>query len=338
MRIPFLRSLIKFTGLVPEGNGSVSLTDLIRFRPIRFDANPPPARLVAEPTPPDATGERGALVFVHGNYWKDAMGDRPDPVERQFLFEPTRQDPRYEELRRLYRVYFYQYPTHLCVKDSAAALAAQLRNVLPAHATSPDLTVVAHSLGGLVARHALQAEDIAARVRNVYTLATPHHGTVLSSLLMADARIRKKVGLFGLFAQRMSRRVWPITPGMMGMAYDNHDGLITRDVEHYGAHANAELAKLNLSCRVAHKITALMGRVRDAKWLENRNLFDQVPRWIMGRLDPIFAGLDPLVHLESGLAHGLEVKDRHALDLLDHETIATDAKSRDLMFGLLFAR
>jgi len=145
------------------------------------------------------------------------------------------------------------------VKASAAALATQLRDVIPAYTAKPDVTVIAHSLGGLVARHALQADDIAPRVRDVITLATPHHGTVLASLLMADARIRKKVGLFGFFCQRMSRRVWPITPGMQGMAYDNLDDLITHDVSDYGAHENRDLAHLNRSDKIAGKITRADG-------------------------------------------------------------------------------
>ena len=330
---------MKGLGLVPEGNGSVSLGDLFSFKPITFDANPPPAQLVREPTPEGATPDLGTLVLVHGNYWKDAIGQRPDPLERQFLLEPARRDPRFKEVLRRYHVYFYQYPTHLCVKVSGAALAAELRRVLPAARQGQDLVVIAHSLGGLVARFALQPDDIASRVRDVITLATPHHGTVLASLVMADARIRGKVGLFGFFCQRMSRRVWPITPGLMGMAYDNWDNLITsKDIEKYGIYVNEDLHRLNQHDRIAGKITALMGRVRDSKWLENRNLFDQVPRWIMGRIDPVYQGLDPLVHLESGLGHGLRVKERHALDRLDHETIATDSKSRDIVFDVLLPR
>ena len=331
-----MRSLIKATGLVTEGNGSVALRDLFRFVPTEFDLDPAGAKLVAEPVPADASHDLGTLVLVHGNYWKDAIGQKPSPSERMFLLEPTRDDPRFQEVLRRYRVYFYQYPTHLDVKVSAAALATQLRAVLPAHATGPDLVVIAHSLGGLVARHALQDDDIAPRVRDVITLATPHHGTVLASVVMADARIREKVGLFGLFCQRMSRRVWPITPGLKGMAYDNLDALVPRqDVERYGIFVNSDLAELNGRDRVAHKISALMGRVKDCRWLEKRNLFDQVPRWIMGKLDPIYRGLDPLVHLESGLGYGLTVKKRFPLDRLDHETIATSPESRDIIFQIL---
>lgn len=330
-----MRDLIKGLGLTSEGNGSIALGDLFRRTPTTFDLNPPPAKLVKEPTPAGVTPDLGTLVLVHGNYWKDAIGQQFDPLERQFLLEPARRDERFKEVLRRYHVYFYQYPTHLCVKVSGQALAAELRRVLPA-SVSDDLVVIAHSLGGLVARHALQDDDIAPRVRDVITLATPHHGTVLASLVMADARIREKVGLFGFFCQRMSRKVWPITPGLLGMAYDNWDNLITsKDVEKYGIYVNEDLRKLNQSDRVAGKITALMGRVRDSKWLEGRNLFDQVPRFVMGKIDPVYQGLDPLVHLESGMAMGLRVKQRHAIEKLDHETIATDAKSRDIVFDVL---
>lgn len=339
--LPFLRSWIKRMGLVEEGNGSVSLTDLFRFSRVRFEPNPPPATLHAEPIPKDATLDLGTLVLVHGNYWKDAIGQNPTPAERCFLFDPLRNDPRYEEIRRRYRVYLYQYPTHLDVVHSAGVLQGLLRNVLPAavtpaHAPKPDLTVIAHSLGGLVARWALQAPDLADRVTDFITLAAPHHGTVLASLVMANTRIREKVGLFGLFCQRMSRRVWPMTPGLEGMTYDNLDGLIPKfEVENCGVHVNVRLAQLNRTCRIAEKMTCLMGKVCELEWLENRNLFDQVPRIIMGRENPVYRGLDPLVHLESGLAMGLKVKARHALHGLDHETVATSQASRDLVMKLL---
>jgi pimeloyl-ACP methyl ester carboxylesterase len=337
--LPFLRSWIKRMGLIEEGNGSVSLTDLFRFSRVRFEPNPPPATLLAEPVPADATLDLGTLVLVHGNYWKDAIGQNPAPSERTFLFEPLRNDPRFAEVRRRYRVFLYQYPTHLDVGHSATVLQGLLRNVLPATAAKPDLTVIAHSLGGLVARWALQAPDLTGRLADLITLAAPHHGTVLASLVMANAKIREKVGLFGLFCQRMSRRVWPMTPGLEGMTYDNHDGLIPpADADRFGVFLNGKLAQMNRACQVAAKMTCLMGRVRHLEWLENRNLFDQVPRIIMGRENPVYRGLDPLVHLESGLAMGLSVKARHALDGLDHETIATSQASRDLVLQLLLAR
>jgi pimeloyl-ACP methyl ester carboxylesterase len=277
-------------------------------------------------------------VLVHGNYWKDSLGTIGDPADRMFLLEPLRRDPRYAEVLGRYRVFLFQYGTHEDYQKSGAALAGRIRDVLDeARPPDRDLTIVAHSLGGLVARYAIQEPDIGPRLRDLVTLGTPHRGTPLVNYLMANPRVRAQIGLFGLFCQRMSRRIWPVNDGIRGMAYDNWDGLLPEDmVREFGLYMHPPLAELNRSDPYTDRITCVMGRV-EGMWLRGRNLFDQVPRWLIGHLYPILRGLDPLVHLESGLADGLAVRARHALEGLDHEGIVTHPRSRDLVFRLLLA-
>jgi triacylglycerol esterase/lipase EstA (alpha/beta hydrolase family) len=63
--------------------------------------------------------------------------------------------------------------------DGYVPAVQQAAEALCAAAGAPLLTIVAHSMGGLVARAWLRAHG-AARVARVITLGTPHHGTSLA--------------------------------------------------------------------------------------------------------------------------------------------------------------
>jgi triacylglycerol esterase/lipase EstA (alpha/beta hydrolase family) len=68
------------------------------------------------------------------------------------------------------------------------------------------VVVVAHSMGGLVARACLQAAD-AARVAHVFTLGTPHHGTHAARYGIATsvAQMRRDSAWLQLLALREGR-------------------------------------------------------------------------------------------------------------------------------------
>ena len=276
-----------------------------------------------------------SLILIHGHYWRDGAGHDFDPGERSFLFEPFRGDGRYQELQRHYAIFTFLYPTHASYEFSSVGLADAIRRQLPASSGERDLTIVAHSMGGLVARYALQHQGIGDRLRSLVTLATPHHGTILASMIMANRAVRRKVGWLGYLLQRLGRRIWCPSPGMAGMAADNADLRIApHEEKHFGITVNHRLAALNLSDPYIDRLVCVMGRVR-GWWMRGRNFWDQIPRWFMGRLDPVFRGLDPLVHLESGLAEGLPVAARHVLDDLDHEGIVTAPQTHEILYRLL---
>ncbi len=62
------------------------------------------------------------------------------------------------------------------VEDHAAGLRDFVAHVCKATGT-PRVDIVAHSLGGIVARYAIQRLGLAGQVRKLVTLATPHQGT-----------------------------------------------------------------------------------------------------------------------------------------------------------------
>jgi triacylglycerol lipase len=67
----------------------------------------------------------------------------------------------------------------LPIEELAAQLETFIRTELP-----PDtpLQFVGHSMGGLIALHYLKDPSHAARCRALYTIATPHQGTLLANL------------------------------------------------------------------------------------------------------------------------------------------------------------
>ena len=70
-----------------------------------------------------------------------------------------------------FSVTVHDYDWRRSLDELAAALATRLRND-----PAPGIFLVAHSMGGLVARRAMQSPDLA-RVRRLVTLGTPHSGS-----------------------------------------------------------------------------------------------------------------------------------------------------------------
>jgi pimeloyl-ACP methyl ester carboxylesterase len=96
-----------------------------------------------------------------------------------------------------YTPIYLRYNSGLPIAHNAASLAAELENLLTIWPVKiEELTIVAHSMGGLLARHAVhqaaQAEmQWPKRLNNVVFLGTPHHGAPLEK---ASAWIQSLLG------------------------------------------------------------------------------------------------------------------------------------------------
>lgn len=104
-------------------------------------------------------GER-VVVFVHGFMAAGAVFDPMRTVVEDALGLPTLD---------------YTYGPLATFEDVVSRLAAHVARHVPAHAT---LSLVGHSLGGIVARWYLHEHAQEHRVDRVITLATPHAGTL----------------------------------------------------------------------------------------------------------------------------------------------------------------
>lgn len=124
------------------------------------------ARGQAVPTPLPDDGRR-PIVCVHGlgggagNFW---------PL-RAFL-----------RLHGRKRVYAPRLPPGRSLPELAAFVADYIAQVATVNGLSPDATldVVAHSMGGLIVRLALESPELGRRIQTLVTLGTPHAGSLLA--------------------------------------------------------------------------------------------------------------------------------------------------------------
>jgi pimeloyl-ACP methyl ester carboxylesterase len=129
------------------------------FWAIPFDS------LALRPDPPPATATQLPVVMVHGylanrGYWAPMV--------------------RWLEARGVGPIYVPSYRSIFStIEQGAAELHAAVEAACAGGA--PRVVLVCHSMGGLLARTYLQ-EHGDGRVARLVTIATPHHGTVLSRL------------------------------------------------------------------------------------------------------------------------------------------------------------
>jgi hypothetical protein len=87
------------------------------------------------------------------------------------------QDSNFGQLKNEFSLYTFSYDTNQPIPESGRLLAEALKTIPGA----PSTVVLAHSMGGLVARSALANNS--ANIRGLVTLGTPHHGTLKPRML-----------------------------------------------------------------------------------------------------------------------------------------------------------
>lgn len=159
--------------------------------------------------PPHSTRGRTPVVLVHGyfsnrGYWAPMvrwLGARG--VER--IYAPT------------YRALFSSIER--CVDE----LHAEIERI--AAGGAHRVVLVCHSMGGLVARGYLQ-EHGEKRVARLITIASPHHGTVLSRLGLGEHARQMERGSAFLGALAAHEAALPPTMPALSI-YSVHDNLVT---------------------------------------------------------------------------------------------------------------
>lgn len=131
------------------------------------------------------------LIFVHG-----LGGGRGDfLLMSRYL--------RFKGRERSYRIKFQKGQS---IDQMAASLARFVRDVKKA-TRQRRVEIVAHSLGGLVARAALMEHGLRESVKTLITLGTPHHGThparYIHSKNIRDLRPGSRL------LQKLNRKRWP---------------------------------------------------------------------------------------------------------------------------------
>ncbi len=192
------------------------------------------------PAGPDAASpgeERLPLVVIHG------LNNTIHSPGIAALAESLARAPR---IAGYYRVFTLEYDTAAALDGSGEGFAAELRRVTGRH----RFVLIGHSMGGLVARAALElygrdgsGYDLLARCARLITLGTPHHGTPVANSAWMDITLGGVPLLASLRAQaEASTGLSGALPGVRDLAWDDFDGNTPAAAK---GNASAVLARLN---------------------------------------------------------------------------------------------
>jgi len=144
--------------------------------------------------------------------------------------------------------------------DDLAPQVARAVEALCARSGSQRVAVVAHSMGGLVARACL-ARHAEARIAHVITLGTPHHGTVLANLgVGTNARqMSRPGGQCSAWLAQLAASETPARRAMLTSIWSRHDNIVAPQ-------ASAELpgARNIVFDGIGHVALAFDARVQQA--------------------------------------------------------------------------
>jgi pimeloyl-ACP methyl ester carboxylesterase len=205
-------------------------------------------RQLAAAPPPPAVAPDNALIFVHGIF------------SSHLTFQPLLEGLMAKPALAKWRPYFFDYNFRQPIPASGKELADLISKSFPAKKT--DITIIGHSMGGLVARAALlQAGDMAV-VKRLVMLGTPNHGTLHSARLGALAYLlREESALLSIVFPRIMPGVNQLTQIGKTMRPLLRQGVErTRNVEYVsipGLRYNEESGWLELPEKTSRGLRAL---------------------------------------------------------------------------------
>jgi triacylglycerol esterase/lipase EstA (alpha/beta hydrolase family) len=149
-----------------------------------------------EPGEPDG---HPPLVFVHG-----LGGNRGNFLLMAWYL-------RMKGRKRSYKIHFDPGQS---IPDMASALARFIRAVKKATG-APRVEIVAHSLGGIVARLAIERRRLASSVATLVTLGTPHKGTYPARY--ANTVNTREIRPDSALIRELNKQPWP--KGVRGVTF-----------------------------------------------------------------------------------------------------------------------
>ncbi|MFZ3091478.1 MAG: hypothetical protein WA240_12765 [Nitrospirota bacterium] len=200
---------------------------------------------------------RTPIILIHGINRDENLG-RDCPLnnsekERFWCYNYKRDvwNTFYEEAAKIagfyskFKVYEYVYPSYKDMLDTGPPLSSLIQND-PELANS-KIFLVAHSYGGLIARQAMKENNgaLGNQTINLFTLATPHHGSIGASLLnlmpgtlndpVANAFLLDTKTLIAINFGKVYYGLAVGTQGYQALRWDNFDGGIP---QHYTDNLN----------------------------------------------------------------------------------------------------
>ena len=195
------------------------------------------------PDPVAARTERVPVVLVHGY------------LSNRGYFAPM---VRWLEARGVAPIFVPNYRSVFSsIESGVAELHAEIERIAAATG-QPRVVLVCHSMGGLIARRYLQDQG-EARIARLVTIASPHHGTVLSRIAIGQhARQMERASSF-LTALAGAEAARP--PGVPATSiYTVHDNLVSpQDTSRLAWARNVAVAGLgHVSIIAAEAVFALV--------------------------------------------------------------------------------
>ena len=279
--------------------------------------------LMEDPLDADPIGDRWPLIFIPGkSNQNDQTADHYEEG-KILVWREIRAHPGYAQLRRRYKPYIYMYPTYRSFADSAADLVRLVREHCGDLSTR-HVALVAQSLGGPVARHAMTTDHFGDRVCRIITISSPHHGTVGASLRYANERISERLGPIYTLVLRFGQAIEPDTPCLRDLAWDGYDGGITAaDQQRYGVLLNATVAQYNATWPYDDRLVCLASDItgnllgHGMAWGVPQELYRRgVAAWL-----PRYGNADPIVPHGSATDEGHALLERIELTNVDHEQL-----------------
>lgn len=221
-------------------------------------------RLIEEPEPVAGSsvftiqplGGRRPLILIHGisGTSDDVLSNLQAP-DNSYFAALIQNFFRSQSFRNQYKIYRFHYPTN---RYEVLQIAAALVNRVDDIPLEAPLTIVAHSMGGLLTRAALRlrikrktGDWVGARfgdqVEKVITLATPHHGTLAANEIARDCDLGRESALaelgdwkkFGFFKNGVDK------PNRSDLVSDDHHGKLSERKETCAEAPNSLLPSLN---------------------------------------------------------------------------------------------
>jgi hypothetical protein len=288
--------------------------------------------LVADPRDPFPPEARAAVIMIHG--YDGTVSEQPFESDRDRTFRPFMAASGYRHLWNRFKFYRFTYRPYRSLPELGAGCARSLLAELP-----PDVPIIflGHSAGGLVARFAGADLRLVDRVAGIITLATPHHGSVSASILMANGKVVERLGCVDALLMLRTQRNTPITPALRSLRSDGFDAHLTvSDQIRYNMPVNDQLAYFNRIDPNIGKIFAYMGQVRNLWGKYQWGIAGELHRRALAHFDPAWASADPVVHLPSGIFAGAPVAAVRLFPGRSHTELPADPEvMRDILHDLV---
>jgi len=125
--------------------------------------------------------------------------------------------------KRSYKIHFTEGQS---IDDMATALARFIRDVKKATGEK-RVEIIAHSLGGIIARLAISKHRLASSVKTLITLGTPHRGTYFARY--ANTKITRDLRPDSELMKRLNKRPWP--KNIRGVSFWSRNDLLVLPAE-----------------------------------------------------------------------------------------------------------